>query len=288
MLALLTALGLVALGMLHSLPAPPAPIPKSASVVTTAAVLGDGKGPLIVYSPHPDDETWGMAFEIISARRAGRPVYGVLLTDGEGSASYQTYYRKHPELWADLDHDGVKGTRWDFGLARRAEYTRSMEHLGVPAANLSFFGRATSHGATGLADTKVTTEKVAPIVERMAALHPGATHITTMDHVAGEPAVSDARLNPDHVAVARALKALWERWGTSVALFKVYVYSLPWAARSAPTVILDPLDMAAKGAALQEFAPGPGRPGIGSTSSKDFYDSILLDPREFMVRPQDY
>ncbi len=230
-----------------------------------------------------------MAFEIIRAVRAGREVYGVLLTDGEGSASYTSYYLKHPELWKDLDGDGVKGTRWDYGLARRAEYVGSMERLGVKPDHLSFYGRAGSHGARGFADTALSEAEVGPVVQLMAAEHPGAAHITTAEHPAGGGATADARLNPDHVAVARALRSLWERWGTAVALFKVYVYSLPWSQRSAPTVVFDPLDMPAKAAALQEFAAtGAGRPGLGAVSSKDFFANILLDPREFMVRPSDY
>ncbi len=74
-----------------------------------------------------------------------------------------------------------------------------------------------------------------------------------------------------------------------MAFFKVYVYSLPWAARWAPTVVLDPIDLPSKAATMMAYArAADGRAGVGATSSEDFFGNILIDPREYMVPAWDF
>ena len=257
----------------------------------TGASPVEGPGPLIVYSPHPDDETFGMGLQILRARAEGRQVYGVLLTDGEDASAYEQYYRTRPGLWTDADGNGTKGERWDYGLERRAEYVRAMGRLGVPRTDLSFFGRSGNTRHRGLQDTALDEASVYPVVAEMARLHPGATHITTMGNMPASRELADARDNPDHIAAARALEHLWTATGADVAFFKVYVYGSPWADHYAPTIAFDPLSQQGKVAAMREYEPGEpgdGRLGLGYDSSHTFFGAVVLDPREFMVRPWDF
>jgi LmbE family N-acetylglucosaminyl deacetylase len=267
---------------------PVADAPEAADVVTAVPYGASDRGPLVVYSPHPDDESIGMAYEIMRARADGREVYGVLLTDGEAAKAYARDYRLHPELWTDADGNGVPGERWDYGVIRREEYVRAMARLGVAADHLSFYGRSASRGATGLPDGDLSGEAVLPIVRRMAELHPGATHWTAAGGTAGSGEGPDAVNHRDHTAVAATLMDAWRTWGLPVAFFKVYVYTQPWADRVAPVVVFGPLLQAGKVAALSEYLPGPGRIGLGYESTKDFIAATILDTREFIVPPEDY
>jgi LmbE family N-acetylglucosaminyl deacetylase len=45
-----------------------------------------GHGPILIFAPHPDDETLGCAGVIMKARRAGRSVRVVVCTNGDGFA----------------------------------------------------------------------------------------------------------------------------------------------------------------------------------------------------------
>jgi LmbE family N-acetylglucosaminyl deacetylase len=248
-----------------------------------------GSGPLVVYSPHPDDETFGMAFQILRAKAEGRRVYGVLLTDGEDSSAFLQFYRARPDLWADSNGDGITGDVWDYALQRREEYIRAMGALGVPATDLRFLGRASDPRHEGLSDALLTESAVLREASLLAREIPGATHITSMGDMPADRTLRDARGHSDHIAAARALWRLWKDTQTPVAFFKIYVFSLPWASRYAPVIAYDPMLAQQKGAAMTEFMRGNGsRRGLGADSSRTFFGAILLDPREFMVRPEDF
>lgn len=82
-------------------------------------------GRCVVLAPHPDDETLGCAGLILAHRTAARPVDIVYLTDGAAS------HPGHPRLGPA-----------DIARLRRAEATRAMQGLGLPAGSLHFLDAA--------------------------------------------------------------------------------------------------------------------------------------------------
>jgi len=125
--------------------------------------------PLVVVSPHPDDETLGAGGLIAMRRRAGIPVSIIAVTDGEAA------------------YPGVPGLAW----TRRAEQESAAAELGVSAGSLV---------RLGLPDSRVTLfeEKLAHLIRphvgpetQLIAPWPGDPH---PDHEAsGRAALSVAQ-----------------------------------------------------------------------------------------------
>ena len=82
--------------------------------------ITDG-GPILVMSPHPDDESLGCGGLIAAAREAGQRVSIVTLTDGSGSHPNSTRYPKEALV-----------------ALRRAEGIAAAAKLGVGQGDLSF------------------------------------------------------------------------------------------------------------------------------------------------------
>lgn len=82
--------------------------------------LEDLASPALVLAPHPDDETLGCGGTIAHKRRAGARVRVAFLTNGE---------RSHPDLPPAT-----------LGTLRRREAVAAGRELGVPEAELTFFG----------------------------------------------------------------------------------------------------------------------------------------------------
>jgi LmbE family N-acetylglucosaminyl deacetylase len=61
------------------------------------------KGPVIIFSPHPDDETLGCGGLIARKRTSGWPVHVVFITDG--SASHPLHPRISPDMLRARRHD---------------------------------------------------------------------------------------------------------------------------------------------------------------------------------------
>ncbi len=80
-------------------------------------------GPLLIISPHPDDDVLGCAGLMHRHSRAGRQVFVIYLTDGDAS------HPGHPELGPAR-----------LAEMRRGEARRAAESLGVPDSALSFVG----------------------------------------------------------------------------------------------------------------------------------------------------
>jgi len=90
------------------------------------------RGPVLVISPHPDDETLACGGLISRALRAGLPVYVAVVTEGEGySKAIRRFFRTSkitPEQ------------RRLFSLAREIECRRALRALGVPGGHVFFLG----------------------------------------------------------------------------------------------------------------------------------------------------
>jgi LmbE family N-acetylglucosaminyl deacetylase len=245
----------------------------------------DGTGPILVVSPHPDDETWAMAYGILEAIGAGREVRGLLLTDGEKSFIFDTWYAQNPELHEDRNGDAVTGDRFDFAMERRREYIRAMGALGVGEENLIFAGRAATGGESGLVDGGLRIFQAMTAINSALA-ETGATEVWTVTlYTDGDPrGAGDVRFHPDHSSTAHAARELAVRYDLSARFYKIYAYSLPGAHLiRAERVEHDPFLYAGKMAAVREYAdlaPDSSRLGLGSRSSVLFFGGLVLDPRE--------
>lgn len=185
-------------------------------------------GTVVVVSPHPDDETYAMGHTLAAQAASGGRIVGVLVTDGEESSYAATWA---VEAGEDLDADGDVD-RYDFGLARRAEYRSAMVLLGVAEDDLVFLGTSSSHGAIGFADGALDagalSDALGPIVEDA-----GARGLLTLARYKGGGPLArltgDAREHPDHTAAYEAVRSLAGSAGVPATFFKVYVaYQEPW------------------------------------------------------------
>ena len=84
-------------------------------------------GAVLVFAPHPDDETLACGGTIAGQVRNGRDVHVVFMTDG-GRPQWE---RQGP---------ASAGTPQDVGRVRRREAERAASALGVPGQNLIFLG----------------------------------------------------------------------------------------------------------------------------------------------------
>ncbi len=233
----------------------------------------DAEGAALFLVPHPDDEAYGMALTIARQVQAGNRVVVALFTDGESSSRAADW--AGGELGVDLDGDGDRD-QWDFGLARREEFERSMQALGV--RDVVYLGRSGSQGATGHADGSLDYGRLLPEVIRLADEHQAAALFTTMKHLPFDPVKGDARDHPDHGAMSDAVKdAAFELVVPSYHL-KVYVYTWPKALRLAPVRIQgDPAALAARVSAIAAYD------GIGRDSTPQLWEAAVADPLEYMV-----
>lgn len=260
--------------------------PRSVPEVVPPKPARRGAGWVIVYSPHPDDETIGMGQMIRRYVRTGYKVQLVLLTDGETSRAYQSYYRKYPVLWRDLDHNGIKGDIADFGLERRLEFTRAAGILGVPPERIAFYGVASGNKG-GLRQDFMPLPRVEGVMRYYEELHPGALHVTVMKYTDGRPdGPGDLHRQPEHTAACDSLAELARREGERTAFYKVYVYDLPAEQRTAPIIENDPDDHDVKRRALlggYDDVDQSGHVAIGWHSVPVLIGSVLTDTREYRV-----
>lgn len=125
---------------------------------------------VLVVAPHPDDETIGAFGLIRAARAAGARVRVLVVSDGAGS------HRR-----------SVRWPRRRLVAERRRETRRAMRRLGVHAGEIVFLG---------LPDGALADRAASVLLPR---------HLTRGVRLLVGPSVGDA--HPDHVAVARAIRA---------------------------------------------------------------------------------
>ncbi len=114
-------------------------------VAPLETILGDAgsRGGLVVVAPHPDDESLGCGGLIAEARRLGRDVRLVVVTDGCGSHTHSALYP--PERLRALREDETRAAVAELGLA--PEHVR---FLRLPDAHAPSAGPEAEAAATAI------------------------------------------------------------------------------------------------------------------------------------------
>lgn len=226
----------------------------------------------IVVSPHPDDETYAMGQTIATQDIEGVYTIGVLVTDGDSSAFVEWWKDEHG---CDVDADGDQD-RWDFGLARRAEYEAALEILGVD--DIVFLGGSDSQGASGFKDTEVDADELVVALSGIAEENPGADWFTIAPYGTERLYTGDYKNHPDHGQVALAVSRVAEENDGDAYFFKVYNYYLRPFARFAPVRVQGSAEARErKRRAVEAFGT------IGAASTPELYAATPLDPAEYLV-----
>lgn len=228
----------------------------------------------VFYSPHPDDETFGMGQAISHQVRMGRRVIVILMTDGEGSALADEW-----DVHGGTDRDGDGDVdKWDFGLERRGEFENAMRELGV--TEWRFEGAAESQGTEGWLDGELESPLLAEDVAQIADEYGTSTYFTVMGYE-GENArlIGDSKEHPDHTALYGAVRQLAVDRGADAYFYKPYAYYKDWALlRWAPIVSRgDQEDFERKEAAVQAYSR------IAKLSTRALWENAQKDRDEYAV-----
>jgi LmbE family N-acetylglucosaminyl deacetylase len=135
--------------------------------------------PILVISPHPDDETLGVGGLISTQISEGTPVKVIAVTDGENA-----YGQGDSTIAAN----------------RRMEQTAALEQLGLKSSDIVRFG---------LTDSDVSSEQNT-LAERLLPLVSNETHIFA-------PWIGD--FHPDHEACGRAAQTVARSAGASLTFY---------------------------------------------------------------------
>jgi len=141
-LAALAGLIVVAAAVVHRVaPAPTAVAAKTAPPAKTALARAEpavaplalpARPRVIIFAPHPDDETIGVGGLIARLSRAGTPLRVVFMTNGDG-------YERAVEKDLDVEHPS-DADYLAFGAVRQREATAAVAHLGVSRRQIRFLG----------------------------------------------------------------------------------------------------------------------------------------------------
>lgn len=158
------------------------------SVAELLLLRGDER--ILVFAPHPDDESIACAGILLAARDAGALRRVVVVTDGDNNPWPQRWIEKRLRI------DAAARQRW--GARRRAEAQRSLALLGVEPAQSFFLGLPDAELTDLLMrnDVKLCTQ----IAAQLAAFEP--THILVPD-------LEDR--HPDHSALHVAVEFALQR-----------------------------------------------------------------------------
>jgi LmbE family N-acetylglucosaminyl deacetylase len=143
---------------------------------------------LMLFVPHPDDESLACSIILQRAARAGAAIRVVYATDGDNNPWPQRFLECKWRL------NATDRKRW--GKLRRAEALAALRVLGVEPSSARFLA---------LPDqmlTRLLTRDCEPILESFAAIIAdwGPTHVLV-------PSVADT--HPDHNALAVMLRLVW-------------------------------------------------------------------------------
>jgi LmbE family N-acetylglucosaminyl deacetylase len=118
-------------------------------------------GKVLVLAPHPDDDIFGCGGALAKHVDQGDEIQIVYLCDGRSGTKRAT---------TEIVREELKKTR-------RAEATAAAEILGIPAADLSFWGYRDGHLIANKTTTKALTQVIADFVPRTIYVpHPSDSH----------------------------------------------------------------------------------------------------------------
>lgn len=231
----------------------------------------------VFYTPHPDDETIGMAGSVARAKRDGHRVVLVLLTDSMPSKRLQRLFRG--ELLCPI-HNRFHVSPVDLGRARLAEFHAAARHLAVDEVV-----------ELGILEQTITEDRngfIRQVLETVRAhADPGVVHHL----VSGDGDIAMPHLDVTH----RTHRLCWEAGqtlaadGLQVRFHRIYTYRLPLAQRTGDRIEdLDDELMSVKRAALaayQVWDPPRDRIAFAYHSVPDLFEGAGSDPHEYVDFP---
>jgi LmbE family N-acetylglucosaminyl deacetylase len=242
--------------------------------------------PAIFYAPHQDDEALAMAGAIAEHKDAGRPVYLVLLTDGNPSPHLLDILNgaKYCPLH-ETTHDFELGPE-EVVRARNAEFRASGERLGVDGV---FFGAPHLRLWSDLPKRRHIdlVEHVGKTIAWFESQYPGASHklvsgqLDTYTHAG----TGEERTRKSHRACWEAALILRDRIA-DFRFYRVYVFDKPVSQRTAQHKRkLTPVWVERKRAACDEYGvldPAHGRYAAGHHSTHTTFVAALEDHTEYI------
>ncbi|GJD76880.1 PIG-L deacetylase family protein [Methylobacterium gregans] len=206
-----------------------------------------GAGGIVVVAPHPDDESLGCGGLIAEARRLGRPVRLVVVSDGCGSHTHSKLYP--PERLRALRED---------------ETRRAVAQLGMGPEDVTFLRLPDAHVPSDGPTAQAAADAVA---EAARACGAGAVFVTW-------------RHDPhcDHQASAAIVALARPRLGTA----RLYEYPV-WGWTLAPETEVGPEP---RGYRLDVSAHRAAKVRAVNAHASQTTDLISDDPEGFRLEPQ--
>ena len=185
-----------------------------------------GHAPIVVLSPHPDDETLGLGGLIAQARSAGQEVHVVVLTDGAGSHPNSIEFP--PEKLVDLRKAEVRAAGEILGMDPACVYHLDLPDTQAPSEGPAFVEavRFVSElvrrtGAKNLfvtwdqdphCDHKAAAALAASVLNDNPVVHLWAYpiwgwHLDTEEHLPGEPRGYRVQIRSERTIKQKAIAA---------------------------------------------------------------------------------
>ncbi len=162
----------------------------------------DANSRLLVFAPHPDDETLATGELILAARDAGATVRVVFATDGDNNP--------WPQRWIEKRWRIDARARANWGARRRSEATRALGVLGVDQDQLCFLGWPDQGLTDCLMDDDMAERTLA---EEISAFSPTQVAL---------PALADR--HPDHGALGMLVNLALRRSDTDCTHLEYVVH----------------------------------------------------------------
>lgn len=238
------------------------------------------KSPAIFYSPHPDDETLGMAGAIREHKEAGRPVHLVLLTNGINSLMLSILNGDTYCYWHEAYHH-FNLTMEHMMWARKVEFVACARCLGVDKVFIVDDGQGFDD-CEPYEDYDTFVERVVDIISYFEKKFPGASHKLVSGYLDTFP---DGSTNPTHQACWDAALQLRDEI-SDFRFYRIYVYWKPVEERTSLfQLTLNSRWKVAKRAALSQyklFNPHAGRFAIGYHSVGDLIEEAFRADKEYI------
>lgn len=227
--------------------------------------------PAVFFSPHPDDESIGMAGAIVNHIEAGRTVFIELMTHGDASGVRTRLADTNTDAWHAGAHNYTL-TATEFGNARVREFLEAAEKLGVDGVFVSDFG-----------DGNLTTTEVAGRISFWTTRNDmGLSLKGTVG--SQDPRSEGGAAHADHQAVWDALNASGH---SDVRGYLVYHHGVG-AGTFSSSVMLSANQCGKKQNAIASYkvwSPNAGRYAIGYHSTPDLFDNAGESCLEYVVVP---